>query len=625
MEEGRAQELRRAFRAVRGALIATISFSFFINLLMFTAPLYMLQVYDRVLASRNETTLLMLTVVAGGMLVVFGLLELVRSRVLVRVGLRLDQYLNDTVFNSVFRRSVIQPSNSSGQALRDLDTVREFMTGAGLIAFCDAPWVPLFIAAVFLFHPWLGYVALAGAIIIFGLAIANEFATRKPLQEASKNNVAANNFVNSSLRNSEVVAAMGMLPGVMRRWSERHSDVLREQARASDRAGVITASAKFVRMFLQVGILGVGAYLAIHREITPGTMIAGSILMGRALAPVEQAVGQWRGFVAARSAYDRLKELLQRTPAEGEAMPLPAPQGALSVERLVVAPPGSRTPVLKGVQFEIAAGEHLGLIGPSGAGKSTLARALIGVWQPASGAVRLDGASIGDWDGEQLGPYLGYLPQDVELFEGTVAENIARMGEVDPDEVVRAAKLAGVHDMILRLPDGYDTELGAGGQRLSGGQRQRVGLARALYGDVRLVLLDEPNANLDTEGEQALTQALAELKREGRTCVMITHRPTLLSAVDKVLVLDKGATQAFGPREQVLSKVTRPSVVADHGKTPQGGGGQTGGGQTGGGQTGGGQTGGGQVVSGQPSAGKAGAGQAGGQETTDGQTPKVNP
>jgi PrtD family type I secretion system ABC transporter len=559
----RSSRLSKALASMRGAFTATVVFSFFINLLMFVAPLYMLQVYDRVLGSRNETTLVMLTIIAGGMLFVFGCLELVRSRVLVRIGCRLDRILNTQVFSSVFEQSVKQPSGSHSQALRDLDSLREFMTGSGLIAFCDAPWVPLFIAVVFLFHPLLGLVALVGAVIIFLLALANEVFTRKPLSEASKANVGANTFVTTSLRNAEAVQAMGMLPGVMSRWSRRHQDVIGLQARASDRAGLILSTSKAIRMFLQVAILGTGAYLALQKEITPGTMIAASIIMGRALAPVEAAVGQWRGFVNARTAYQRLNALLAESSDASEHMPLPAPRGDLSAERVVVAPPGSRTPVLKGVSFELPAGEAMGVIGPSGAGKSTLARALVGVWPAANGAVRLDGADLHDWDKEELGPYIGYLPQDVELFDGTVAENIARFRDVDSEAVVRAAQMAGVQDMILRLPDGYDTKIGAGGQALSGGQRQRVALARALYGDVRLVLLDEPNANLDTEGEKALTEAIAKLRSEGRTVVIITHRPRLLSGVDKVLAMDGGQVKAFGPRQEVLARYTRPSVVAD--------------------------------------------------------------
>jgi PrtD family type I secretion system ABC transporter len=574
-QQQKSQKLAEAFKPIRGAFIATAIFSFFINLLMFTTPLYMLQMYDRVLGSRNETTLVMLTIVAGGALLLFGVLEMVRSRILVRIGAKFDDLLNKHVFRAAFQASVTNPGSASSQSLRDLDSVREFMTGQGLIAFLDAPWVPVFLGVVFLFHPILGFVALAGALIIFIFALSNEFATRKPLGEASKSNVQVGNFVSTSLRNAEAVSAMGMLPGIMDRWRRRHRGVLERQAMASDRAGMILASSKAVRQFLQVSMLGTGAYLVLQGEITPGTMIAGSIMMGRALSPVEQAVGQWRSFVNTRSAYSRLNQLLLQVDQERDHMPLPTPEGRITVERAVVAPPGSRTPVLKGVSFDLQPGEALGVIGPSGAGKSSLARALVGVWPIAQGHVRIDGADITDWSKEQLGPHLGYVPQDVELFDGTVAENIARFQEVDPDEVVRAAQLAGVHELILRLPNGYDTQIGPSGQSLSGGQRQRVALARALYGDVRFVLLDEPNANLDTEGEKALTEAITRLREQGRTMAMITHRPQLLSSVDKVLALDDGQVQAFGPRQEVLSRYTRPSVVSGGGQGGQGqGGGQ---------------------------------------------------
>jgi PrtD family type I secretion system ABC transporter len=557
----RSKQLSAAFASVRGTFLATGVFSLFINLLMFVGPLYMLQVYDRVLTSRNEMTLIMLTGIALGMLAVFGALELVRSRVLVRVGCQIDRRLKDRVFDGVFANTR-SGGGGSAQALRDLDSVREFLTGAGLIAFFDAPWVPLFLAVVFLFHPLLGLVALVGALIILGLALANELATRSPLGEAYRASSTANGFVHTSLRNAEVVHAMGMRAGVRARWSDPHAQAIGQQARASDRGGLILSSSKTVRMVLQVAMLGVGASLALTGAITPGAMIAASIIMGRALAPVEQAVSQWRGFVNARTAYRRLNELLLTSDTARSPMPLPAPQGDLAAEQLVVVPPESRTPVLKNVSFQIVRGTALGVIGASGAGKSSLARALVGVWPAASGAVRLDTANINDWDAQALGPYVGYLPQDVELFDASVAENIARLGEVDPDAVVRAAQLAGVHEMILRLPEGYDTQIGAGGHALSGGQRQRVALARAVYGDVRLVLLDEPNAFLDADGEAALAAAIAELKAEGRTVVVITHRPQILASVDQVLALAQGQVKNFGPRDQVLAAYTRPSVVA---------------------------------------------------------------
>lgn len=554
----RSTRLAKALAAVRSALAATVGFSFFINLLMLTAPLYMLQVYDRVLGSRNETTLLMLTLVAGGLLAVFGILEMLRQRVLTRIGCRLDAQLNAEVFRAAFERAITRPSAGHGESLRDLNSLREFMTGPGLIAFCDAPWLPLFLALVFLFHPLLGLVAAGGVVVIFLLALANEIWTRRPLGAASSANVGANTFMTGSLRNAEAVAAMGMLPGILGSWSNQHGRVIDHQARASDRAGMIVAGSKAVRMMLQVAMLGTGAVLVLDNQITPGTMIAASIIMARAVAPVESAVGQWRGFVHARQAYRRLNELLATTRGRQEHMRLPAPTGHLVAEGAVVAAPGGDEAILRGVSFEIPAGTALGVIGPSGAGKSTLVRALVGIWPTARGAVRLDGVELEAWDKEQLGPYIGYLPQDVELFDGSVADNIARFRGVDPEQVVQAARTAGAHEVILRLPDGYETQIGPSGHALSGGQRQRVALARAVYGDVRLVVLDEPNANLDTDGEQALTAAIAKLREQGRTVVMVTHRPSLLAGVDRVLALNNGQVIAFGPRAEVLQRFGRP-------------------------------------------------------------------
>jgi PrtD family type I secretion system ABC transporter len=544
--------------ASRGAFFMTGVFSFFINLLMLTAPLYMLQIYDRVLSSRSESTLVALTVLAGGMLLVMGLLDLIRSRVLVRVGSRLDDALNQRVFSAIFQRSLRIGRGERSQPLRDLDSLRQFLTGPGPFAFFDAPWVPLYLLVVFLFHPLLGLIALGGAVILFGIALANELLTRKPLQQANAEVLGAYAFAETSLRNAEVLEAMGMLEGIRRRWVTRHQQGLALQTTASDRAGSLTSSSKAIRMFLQVAILGVGAWLAIQQIITPGVMIAASIIMGRALAPIEQAIGHWRQFVGARSAYRRLDALLAESPAAAEHLALPQPEGYLAVEQVVVVPPGAARPVLKGLAFKLAPGEALGVIGPSASGKSSLARLLVGVWPPAAGAVRLDGAELHAWDREQLGPFVGYLPQDVELFTGTVAENIARFADQpDPDQVVEAARRAGVHEMVLQLSEGYDTEIGENGSVLSGGQRQRIGLARALYGSPALVVLDEPNSNLDAAGDQALTAAILELKSRNATVVVMAHRPSAISAVDKLLMLRDGKIEAFGPKEEVLAQVTR--------------------------------------------------------------------
>ena len=547
----------QTLKAVRANFLSVGFFSFFINLLMLTGPLYMLQVYDRVLTSGSQYTLIMLTVVAVGMILTSALLELVRSRVLVRIGSRLDASLSDRLFAGLLRQRLRQHDDGASQPLRDLESLRGFLTGNGLVSFFDAPWTPLFLAIVFLLHPLLGLVALCGAMILFVLALISEFATRTPLRDASRDSAAAHGFTESTLRNAEVIEAMGMLPALQRRWQERHQAALAAQAQASDRGGLLTAAAKFVRPVLQVAILGTGAYLALQQIITPGVMIAASIIMGRALAPVEGAIGQWRGFVLARAAHARLKDFTAKDQTPESALPLPRPKGAIAVERLVAAAPGLDKPVLKGISFALEPGDSLGIIGPSAAGKSTLARLLIGVWSPSAGHVRLDGADIGAWDHVLLGPALGYLPQDVELFDGSIAENIARFGPTNPEKIVRAAERANVHEMILRLPLGYDTVIGQGGAALSGGQRQRIGLARALYDDPAFIVLDEPNSNLDGDGEEALRKALADLKESGTTLVVIAHRPSVLAGMDKLLVLRDGLIEQFGRREDVMPKVTR--------------------------------------------------------------------
>lgn len=554
-------ELALALGKCRGALLGAGTFSCFINLLALISPLYMLQIYDRVLGSRNETTLVVLTVICASLLAVSSALEVMRSRVLVRIGGRMDELLNGRIFNAVFDLAIRHPGAASTQALRDLDTIREFLTGNGLFAFFDAPWMPIYFATVFMIHPMLGWIAVAGGVLIFGLAIVNEVATRHTLGDANTNNIAASRFADGSLRNVEALQAMGMVDGVYGRWKDKRARVLQLQAAASDRAGVIQSLSRFVRVSLQMAILGGGAYYVLQNEITAGLMIAASIVMGRALAPIEMAVATWRQFLMARSSYERLTELLQVIPANEEFMPLPAPQGNLSAESIVVVPPGAAAPVLRGVSFRVAAGDIVGVIGPSAAGKSTLARVMVGVWPVQSGTVRFDGADLKTWDRSRLGPSIGYLPQDVELFEGTVAENIARFGEVDADAVVAAAQAAGVHQLILGLPKGYDTQIGPGGQALSGGQRQRVGLARALYRTPPVLVLDEPNSNLDTEGEEALARAMAQFKERRQTALVITHRLNLLAGVDYIMVMNQGMIEQFGTRDQILAKFARPTPV----------------------------------------------------------------
>ena len=551
--------LNQAYRKYRAVLFATIVFSFFVNLLMFVAPLYMLQVYDRVLTSRNETTLIMITIIAVGLLLTYGLLEFVRSRMLVRTGLQFDDVLANPLFHRVIKLQLMTPG-SGNSALRDADKVRDFITGAGVLAFFDAPWVPLFLALCFLFHPWLGMVATTGAVIIFILALLNEFLTRSPLQKASAASAEANKFSNSTLMNAEVIRAMGMEKPLINRWMKFRDAMLTEQAVASDRAGVILATSKFVRMTLQVAILGVGAYLVLLQEISPGIMIAASIVMGRALAPAEQAVSQWKFFVAARESDQRLRALFASLPADEDHISLPVPKGSMDVIGLSSAVPGTKTPVLKNVGFNVSPGETLAIVGPSGSGKSSLVRHLVGVWQPLSGEIRLDGAELQNWNNDELGRHIGYLPQGVELFPGTVAENISRFDETATDEdIVAAAKLAGAHDIIQHFTDGYATEVGIGGGNLSGGQKQRVGLARAMYRLPSLIVLDEPNSNLDNSGEEALMNCLKELSRLGKTVIFVTHKANLLSLADKSLILNNGQVQRFALTKDILQK---PSIAA---------------------------------------------------------------
>ncbi|WP_295584306.1 type I secretion system permease/ATPase [uncultured Lamprocystis sp.] len=554
-------ELRAALQASRDSFLYAGLFSLFINLLLLVPALYMLQVYDRVLASSSETTLLMLTILAVGLYAIMAALEFVRSRILVRVGARIDMSLNARLFTAMFDAGLRGRKGAGAQPIQDLGTLRQFLTGNGLFGFFDVPWIPVYLAVLFLLHPWIGWLAVGGSVLLIGLAFANELLTRNPLGQANTLSVATNQYVSANLRNAEALEAMGMLHNVQERWLTRHVEVLKLQALASDRAGLLANTSKAVRITLQSLVLGVGAYLAIQQIVTPGVMIAGSILMGRALAPVDMLIGTWKGFLGARSAYERLRELLHAIPQRLPKMSLPAPKGRVSVEDVVAIPPGSDVAVLKRISFEVSAGEVVAIIGPSAAGKSTLARVLLGVWPIASGTVRIDGADIANWNREQLGPFIGYLPQDVELFDGTVSENIARFAVIDPAKVVAAAQRACVHDMILRLPKGYDTPIGEGGAVLSGGQRQRIGLARALYGKPALVVLDEPNSNLDDQGEAALVAAIAQLKAERATVFIITHRPSVLNSVDKILALREGAIALFAPRDQVLAQLIKPAAI----------------------------------------------------------------
>ncbi|MDY0961315.1 type I secretion system permease/ATPase [Massilia sp. CFBP9026] len=546
-------EIEQALATFKSTFITVGVFSAIINLLMLTPSIYMLQVYDRVLASRNEITLLMLTLLMLGAYALIAGLELIRSFVLVRVGARFDMMMNKRVYTAAFEQNLKQAGGNAGQSLSDLTNLRQFLTGNALFAFFDAPWFPVYLAVIFLFEPTLGLFALGGTIVLIILAVVNERITRKPLSEANTMSIQAGTLATNNLRNAEVIESMGMLPNLMSRWFKLHGKFLSLQADASQKAGKISSATKFVQTAQQSLVLGLGALLVLENKITPGMMIAASILVGRTMQPVQQVIGVWKNWSSTRMAHERLTKLLETNPAREAGMALPKPQGNLSVEGVTAAPPGAKNPVLRNVSFAIQPGDVLGVIGPSGSGKSTMARLLVGVWPSMMGKVRLDGADIYQWNKAELGPHMGYLPQDIELFAGTVSDNIARFGEVDAEKVVQAAKRAGVHDMILHLPNGYDTQLGDGGAGLSGGQKQRLGLARAMYDDPSVIVLDEPNSNLDEAGEQALVNAVLDLRNRGKTIILITHRPSAISVTTKLLLLRDGQVHMFGPTAKVLA------------------------------------------------------------------------
>ena len=558
----RRSELAEALWAFRREFLVVGIFSMVANVLMLSPTLYMLQVFDRVMVSHSELTLLAMSLITLFLFLIMAFAEWMRSRVLVRSGTRLDSMLSTRVFNASFEAHLTQSGASPARAFGDLINIRQFLTGNGIIAFFDTPWAPVYLAVLFFLHPMLGFLAIGFALVQAALVWFGHRQTVEPSEAAAKASSEANAYLHSKLRNAEVLESMGMVHNLRPHWAERHARALDLQGRAQAITHRITAWSKFIRYAQQSLALGAGALLVIDGQLSPGGMIAANVLMTRALAPIDMLVGTWRGFIGARAAFERLEALLLAHPERDPALSRVAPQGAITLRDVVATAPGRSTPILQGVSTAVNAGTVTVVLGPSGSGKSTLARCMMGIWPDVQGEVLLDELPVEGWDRSELGPYLGYLPQDIELFEGSIAENIARFGEVDPDKVIAAARSAGLHEMILRFPKGYDTSIGEAGNLLSGGQRQRVGLARAVYGDPVLVVLDEPNANLDDVGEAALVRTVQDLKARGCTVFLIAHRPGVLGVADRLLILQDGKVQADGPRDAVLAALRAAQAAA---------------------------------------------------------------
>jgi PrtD family type I secretion system ABC transporter len=552
-----SSELTAALDACRRAFLAIALFSGMSNILMLSGALFMLEIYDRVLPSRSVPTLVALLILVAGLYAAQGVIDAIRSRILVRVGNSLDEALSLRVYDAIVRLPLkLGSKGDAAQPIRDLDTVRSFLSSVGPVALFDLPWMPIYLAICFLFHPYIGLTALAGAIILIALTMVTEVLMRRPARSAGQFASARNTLMDASRRNAEAITAMGMAGRVARRWNDLNRNYVAASRRSSDIAGGFGATSKALRMLLQSSLLAVGAWLVIHQMSTAGIIIAGSILGGRALAPVDLAIANWRGFIAARQSWQRLSHLLGHLPAQSAPLQLQPPVKSLAVQNAAVSPPGEQKIVCQDVNFTLAAGKALGVIGPTASGKSSLARMLVGVWTPLRGNVRLDGASLDQWSPEALGRHIGYLPQDVELLTGTVAQNIGRFEEpLDAEAVIAAAKAAGVHELIVSLADGYETNVGDHGSALSAGQAQRIALARALFRDPFLVVLDEPNSNLDAEGDEALTQAILGVRARGAIVVVVAHRPSAIAGVDYILVMGKGRQQQFGPKEEILNRM----------------------------------------------------------------------
>jgi ATP-binding cassette subfamily C exporter for protease/lipase len=552
-------ELTATLWAFRREFLIVGLLSFLTNLLMLAPTVYMLQIFDRVLTSQSEITLLAVSLITLFLFGVMACSEWLRSRVLVRAGMRFDEQLSTRVFNASFEAYLRQSSTNPSRAFGDLIQIRQFITGNGIFALFDAPWAPIYIGVIFLLHPWLGILSLLFAVIQAALAWFGHRHTVAPAEEANQAGSETTSYLQSKLRNAEVLEAMGMIANLQHRWNNKYATWLDKSASAQGLTNRVTAWSKFIRYSQQSLALGAGALLVIDGQLSPGAMIAANVLMGRALAPIDQLVSTWRGFVSSKNAFVRLEKLLTDYPERDPALTRVGPSGEITLRQVFASAAGRTTAILKNVSFAVPAGTVVVVLGPSGSGKSTLARVMVGIWPDVIGDTLLDGLPIQSWNRIELGPHLGYLPQDVELFEGSIAENIARLGEVDSDKVIAAARCAGMHEMILRFPKGYDTSIGEAGNLLSGGQRQRIGLARAIYGEPSLIVLDEPNANLDDAGEAALLRTVRELKAKGKTVFLITHRPGAIAVADRLMILRNGEIFADGPKEAVLAAL-RPAA-----------------------------------------------------------------
>lgn len=555
IDDAGANSLAKILKNSKSAFLHAGFFSMFINILMLLPSMYMLLVYDKVMVSRSLDTLLILTILVVGLFLVLGVLQMIRSRILVRVGNKIDLEMNGKIFDTIFETARLKPGQVTAQPMSDLTQLRQYLTGQGIFAIFDVPWFPFYLFVMYVFSPFLAAFAVFSAIVLLVIAVINERSTKNVLAEANKLSNGANFYINKNVQNAEIIHAMGMQHDIKKRWYKKHIKFLHTQSLASDNAGKWSNLSKTLRQLFQSLTYGVGAYLAINGDISGGTIIAGAVLLGRALAPLDLLIGSWKGFANAQTAYKRLNMLLKEYKEQGNTMDLPDPQGHLTTEAIVVVPPMAKLPVLKGINIDIPKGTTVGIIGASGSGKTTFAKAVLGVWPIASGVARLDGADVHQWNSQKLGRFIGYLPQDIELFEGTIAENIARLGELDDKKVVHAAQMAGVHEMILKFPNGYDTPIGVGGIGLSGGQKQRIGLARAIYGNPVLVVLDEPNSNLDTPGEIALNNTILHLKSIGTTVLVISHKMDILKVTDRVALLSEGLLQMYGPTNEILAKL----------------------------------------------------------------------